>query len=315
MYILGIIATIIATLMLIGFIINSIKSKGELKKIKPYGQLVDVGGNKMHVYSMGEGNETIVLLPGLGVPLPSADFAPLMRELSKYYTVVTLEYFGVGFSEGSSVPRTNENYTQEIRTALQKTGFAPPYILMPHSASGIYCEYYASRYPDEIKGIVMLDTTSTAETKLPNVPRFVYSIAKFQQAIGLTRLTIGLIPEKKRIENGYTQKEINDYKTRILHNINDTFINQSVNIVDNIKEVYNLAFPKNVPVLKLISSQTIKYMAKKNKDDGMGYQNKHLHRLGEHTTYQIIDSSHFLYQDKALEIVDYTEDFLKNINQ
>jgi pimeloyl-ACP methyl ester carboxylesterase len=65
----------------------------------------------MHVYALGDGGKTIVLLPGFGVSLPSADFGPLMRELSKEYTVVCVEYFGIGFSDRTDTPRTNENYT------------------------------------------------------------------------------------------------------------------------------------------------------------------------------------------------------------
>lgn len=313
MFIMGIILAILATFMLIGFVVNSVLSKGELEKIAPYGQMVQINGEKMHVYSMGDGEETIVLLPGLGVALPSADFGPLMRDLSKKYTVVTVEYFGVGFSDQTNIPRTNENYINEIRTALEKAGFAPPYILMPHSASGIHSEYYANRYPDEIKGIIMLDTTSTAEEELKSAPSFIYSIAKFQQAIGMTRLTMNLIPETKLVENGYTKKEIFDYMKFNYHLINDSMINQSDLMVDNIKKVSALTFPNSIPVLKLISSETIKKMAKQKKDDGMGYQNDHLKRLGNNASYKIIDASHFIYQSKASEIVEITEEFLNKI--
>lgn len=313
MFIFSIILAILAILMLIGFIVNSILSNGELEKVASYGQMIDINGEKMHVYSMGDGEETIVLLPGFGVALPSADFGPLMRELSEKHTVVTVEYFGIGFSDQTAIPRTNENYINELRTALEKAGFTPPYILMPHSASGIYSEYYANKYPDEIKGIIMLDTTSTAEEDPKGAPSFIYSIAKFQQRVGMTRLTMGLVPETKLIENGYTKKEISDYMTFNYHVLNDSLINQSNLLVDNIKEVNTLAFPNSIPVLKLISSQAIKKMAKLKKDDGMGYQNDHLKRLGNNASYKIVDASHFIYQTKTPEIVEITEKFLNKI--
>jgi len=313
MYIAGVIITILLAIMVIGFVVNSILSKDELEKIEPYGQMVDVDGKKMHLYSMGNGEETIVLLPGFGVSLPSADFGPLMRELSKKYTVVTIEYFGIGFSDKTDIPRTNENYTNEIKMALQKAGFAPPYILMPHSASGIYSEYYASKYPDEIKAIIMLDTTSSGEKVTKNPPRFIYSIAKFQQKVGMTRLTMSLVPETKTIENKYTEKEISHYKLFNYHVLNDTMINQSILLGDNINEVNSIDFPNNIPVLKIISSQSIKNMAKQRKDDGMGYQNDHLKKLGSNTTYKIIDGSHFIYQSDSPQIMKLTEEFFNSI--
>lgn len=312
MLIVGIILGFIVSLNIMGFAINTIYFKDELQSMQPYGQMVDVDGSKMHVYSMGNGEEIIVLLPGYGVPLPSADFGPLMRKLSEKYTVVTVEYFGVGFSEEVDAPRTNENYTQEIRTALEKAGFKPPYILMPHSASGVYSEYYAAKYPEEISSIVMLDTTSTARIeKTPGYLKYIFSIAKFQKATGFMRLTGKLAPETKLVENGYTEKEREDYKIFLNHTINNTMIDQSLRLMDNVKEVNKISFPEDIPVLKIISKQSIDKIAKKDKDDGMGYQNEHLDRLGENVSYEVLDSTHFVYQTKIDEIVALTKQFLE----
>lgn len=292
------------------FRINTVLSRGELDHILPYGKMVDVSGNMMHVYAMGDGQETIVLLPGLGVALPSADFGPLMRELSKEHTVVTIEYFGVGFSDLADTPRTNENYVAEIRSALNQAGFTPPYVLMPHSASGIYSEYYAAVYPDEISSIVMLDTTSTASIPEETQPDFIHSLAKFSQAIGNTRLAAMLIPDTKLVENGYIEQEIEDYRLFSFHAVNDTMIDQARKITDNIEEVKKLPFLEHIPVLKLIAKETIEEMAKIDKDDGMGYQNDHLNRLGENASYKVLDATHLLYQTKIDKIAEYTNDFL-----
>jgi pimeloyl-ACP methyl ester carboxylesterase len=253
---------------------------------------------------MGDGEKTIVLLPGFGVALPSADFGPLMRELSKEYTVVCIEYFGIGFSDQTDTPRTNENYTEEIRTALSLAGFKAPYVLMPHSASGIYSEYYAAKYPDEVSAIIMLDTTSTAITGTKNPPKFLYGLGKLQQACGLTRIAVGLMPPSQKAENGYTEKEISNYKLFAYHVLNDTIIDQSYRMLDNINEVNAIALPQEIPVLKLISSQT-------EKKAGAEYQTNHLNRLGANAESKIIDSSHFIYQTNVTDICDATSTFLK----
>jgi len=127
----------------------------------PRGRLVKVKGKNMHVRQMGSGANTIVLLPGLGTPLPSVEFAPLMRELSKQHIVCVVEIFGYGHSDGTDSPRTNENHVEEIREGLNMAGLQPPYVLMPFSCSGIYSEYYAAKYPSEIAGLILLDTTAT----------------------------------------------------------------------------------------------------------------------------------------------------------
>lgn len=307
MTVLAIILGIIVCLNIIGFAINKILFSKELEAVPPYGQIVEVNRQKMHVYSMGDGEKTIVSLPGFGVSLPSADFGPLMRKLSKEYTVVCIEYFGIGFSNQTDTPRTNENYTEEIRTALSLAGFKAPYVLMPHSASGIYSEYYAAKHPDEVSAIIMLDTTSTAKIVTGNLPKFVYGIAKLQQACGLTRIIFGLMPPAQKAENGYTEKEIGDYKLFAYHVLNDTMIDQSYRMLDNINEVNAITFPQKIPVLKLISSQTEKKV-------GVEYQTNHLNRLGTNTESKIIDCSHFIYQTNVADICDAASAFLEKIN-
>lgn len=304
---------VIITLNIAGFAVTQIRGTKELDQVKPYGDLVEVDGKKMHVYKMGEGDKTIVLLPGLGIALPSADFGPLMRTMKDDYTVVSVEYFGIGFSDVSDQSRTNENYISELREVLKKSGLNPPYVLMPHSASGIYAEYYAAKYPDEIQAIIMLDTTSSAEPEAVKIPKFVYSLGKIQQATGFSRLVSSLVPETKLIENGYTEKEQADYKLFTYFGGNDTVIDQAMLFGDNIQEVMNLKFPETVPVLKLIASNTLKVMGKKNKDAGMDYQTSHLNRLGQNASYKIIEGSHMIYQTQSDAIKQYTDEFLSDL--
>lgn len=309
MMILAIILGGIVLLNLISLFINQTFFSRELDNLTPYGKLVEVNGKNMHVYSMGDGEKTIVLLPGFSNPLPSADFAPLMRTLSKDYTVVSIEYFGIGFSDETKSPRTNENYTEEIRLALSAAGFSAPYILMPHSASGIYTEYYAAKYPDEVSAIIMLDTTSSAETST-NIPKFVYSWAKIQQAINLSRPINPIIVNSVmgiNEKNGHTQAEISDFTKFVSYVYNDTYADQLARFNENIEEVMDMDFPSEIPVLKLVASETAK-----GKQTGETYQNAHIERLGASAEWQIIEGEHFLYHGHVEEICTATNNFLNN---
>ena len=113
----------------------------------------------MHVYTKGNGNHTIVLMSGLGTVTPTLDFEPLINEMAKNNKVVVVEPFGYGWSDITNKERTVENIVEEIRTALEKLNIQGPYILMPHSISGIYSMYYANTYPDEIKAVIGIDPT------------------------------------------------------------------------------------------------------------------------------------------------------------
>lgn len=308
--IIKIILLAIVGINVVSFGINQIFFSHETDSIEPYGEMVEVDGGKMHIYSMGDGEETIVLLPGLGVPLPSADFGPFMRMLSEKYTVVCVEYFGVGFSDETDVPRTNENYTQEIRAALKKAGFQPPYILMPHSASGVYSEYYATKYPEEVKGMVMLDTTTTGQED-PEVPWYVVAFSKVQEEIGLQRLTTSMSVRSNygiSEENGYTESEIHDFGVFMNHVYNDTLCDQTFALSASVDEVMEMEFPEEVPVLKLAASDTLKYLPE-------DYQSKHIERLGDNTELKIMSGGHFLHHDCPEDICEEVDKFIKKINR
>lgn len=316
MKILNILIIIIISFALIGSVLHATYFKSKLKKLKPYGQLIDIADGKMHLYSIGKGEKTIILLPGMGIGLPSADFGPLMRKLSKKYTVVCIEYFGVGFSSTTSKPRTIKNYVEEIRTVLNKAGFKEPYVLMPHSISSIYSEYYASKYPEEIEAIISLDGTSTAYyEEMPSYLKYIFPIVKLQQATGLISIVSPLLSNKKSlISIGYTEKEIQDLTIFRGFSINDMLLKQMMNSSEFIKETINLKFPSSIPYFKVISKETNEKPNKNIKISPQEYQHQHLNKIGKHAQYEILDGNHFIYLNNVDKISEITDKFLLKTN-
>ena len=310
MMILGVILGFLAVTMVIGAAVHASYYKGKLGKIEPYGQVVEVDGGKMHLYASGDGEKTIVLLPGMGVALPSADFSPLMRKLSENYRVVTVEYFGVGFSSQTEKPRTTENYVEEIRMALREGGFQAPYVLMPHSISSVFSEYYASKYPEEVEAIISLDGTSTAfYEEMPSIVKFVLPVAKFQQSIGTLSLLARVTTNKAHLlKEGYTEKEINDMVIFAGFTLNKNVLEQIISTPEYIKDTKDVPFPKSVPYFKVISKETYETPNKQLKMTPQQYQHDHLARIGEQVEYKILEGNHFIYRNNAgriLEIADY----------
>lgn len=318
MLIVGIILAVIATLMVIGALLHATYFRSRFYRIQPYGQVVNVEDGKMHVYAVGEGDQVIVLLPGMGVMLPSADFGPLMRELSSDYTVVCVEYFGQGFSSGTARPRTSANYVEEIRSALRAAGYTAPYILMPHSISSVYSEYYAATYPEEVSGIISLDGTTTAMyDKMPGIVKFILPVVKFQQAIGTTAILAPLTAKRSYlIEHGYTGKEIDDMIAFGGFFMNDTVLEQIVNSAEFIKETMGLPFPATIPYTKVIARQTYETPNSQLKKMGLTpqlYQEQHLARVGAHATSEVLDGTHFIYVNNRSRIHEIADEMVKGL--
>lgn len=132
----------------------------EAKRLMPPGQLVDVNGYHIHVYTEGSrgGDEPVaVLLSGSGTAAPVYDFKPLYTHLSGDCPIAVVEKAGYGYSDIADVQRDVQSMVQEVRTALSAAQVPPPYVLVPHSMSGLEALYWAQQFPDEVAGIVGLD--------------------------------------------------------------------------------------------------------------------------------------------------------------
>jgi len=153
-----IILVVLIILVLLAYtIINDPAQTAELRK-------VEVFGRNMRVEIAGSFDDVIVILPGWGVPVPAISYRSLATLLSENFTVVTVEYFGYGFSDPPDKrrPRSVDNISEELHEALNNLGYYE-YILMPHSLSGIVTLYHANKYPDEVKAVAGLDTSVPAQ--------------------------------------------------------------------------------------------------------------------------------------------------------
>ena len=267
---------------------------GENHMTKPQGQLVTVKDRNMHIRKMGTGSRTIVLLPGHNLPLPSVEFAPLMRDLSQKHTVCAVELFGYGHSSPIDTVRTNENTVQEIREGLAQAGLKPPYVLMPYSASGIYAEYYAAKYPEEIEALILLDASPSVEAV---AREWDYSSKDIFDAV--KELEEYVPPTKKEIaeavefalegylEHGYTEEELIEiYSTQ---NDKRTILAQDLSAADNMREVMGMRIPDEIPILVFYSDMT--QFDEQSQRTWERRVKEHMYRLGERVKTVTIEGS------------------------
>lgn len=143
-----------------GTIVNtSIRIKNRYLLRKPIGQFVQIDGHNMNVLVTGQGVHTLVLLSGWGTVSPVLDFKALHSQLEKDFRIVIPEKFGYGFSDIVKTKRSLAANVEYYREALSKLGIEGPYILCPHSLSGLETMLWAQKYPHEVEAIVGLDTT------------------------------------------------------------------------------------------------------------------------------------------------------------
>lgn len=258
---------VLACSLLMGLVYgaNQVLMAVEARRYPPPGAMVTVDGHRVHVFVAGQGRKTIVLLSGLGTPCPYLDFRPLLEALAPDYRVAVVEYLGYGWSDIVSSPRTNAAIVHELREALRGAGLAPPYILMPHSISGIYSMAYCAAYPGEVAGILGLDMTVAVQDKY--IPKELldhrlglgFRIRSFLRRNGGWRLEYPFLKAAfvRDLEGrpGYTDYDRRVYAAMQFRNWGNRVIRDELRrIPDNDRELMDLRFPPALPVLLLIAS-------------------------------------------------------------
>jgi pimeloyl-ACP methyl ester carboxylesterase len=147
-------------LLAAAMIFGQVKQRNLRADFPAPGQMVDVGGYKLHLHCQGTGSPTILLEAGQGES--SLTWATLQPELAKSTRVCAYDRAGYGWSERSPLPRTVTSMVDELHTLLQRAEIAGPYLLVGHSVGGLNMRLFAQRYPQTVTGMVLLDPAHEA---------------------------------------------------------------------------------------------------------------------------------------------------------
>lgn len=215
-------------------------SKYKAKPIEDYGQKVDVGdGKKMNIYSMGEGKIPIVVFPGQAEISSRYAYKNLLDRLGKKYKIYTVEPLGYGLSDLTDKPRTIENITSEIHTALEKVGVKDFYLLA-HSLGGMYSLNYAKTYSSDVKGFIGMDTSTpgmegdgTTEASSSSSLKWAQSIPDVDAKTNEQYLSIGA----KKFDNKTERDE-------------------DKRVSENLHKMATVKFPKGMPAKYFLASES-----------------------------------------------------------
>jgi pimeloyl-ACP methyl ester carboxylesterase len=178
------------------------------------GELIDVGGHKLHISCTGSGSPTVILEGGLGEPaaMMSGWIQPGVATATK---VCVYDRAGKGWSEPAESPRDGVAIATDLHTLLSRAQIDGPYVLAGHSSGGVYVQVFASQYPDEVAGLVLLD--SQPPDAIANLPGYAGEYDAIRRAtalfpsvarLGVMRLSYasaaaGLPPEARAEERAF----------------------------------------------------------------------------------------------------------------
>ncbi|MEW6498917.1 MAG: alpha/beta hydrolase [Cyanobacteriota bacterium] len=192
--------------LLSGIFYQTVSEAVDRHKYPLLGQFVDIGGFRLHLNCMGQGTPTVVMDAGAGAPSITWGLVP--PEIAKFTRVCTYDRAGLGWSDPNlRTPRTSQQSVDELHTLLTQAGIKPPYILVGHSLGGANMRLYASQYPEDVVGLVLVDASHesymTSETwKGIKRQLWLYQVMRVASRVGVLRLIgeLNLLPILEEIK-------------------------------------------------------------------------------------------------------------------
>lgn len=248
---LALVIVLVSTLLVI-YVYNRIKIKQEEPLLaNPLGQMVEVDGHMMCVYEEGEGEHTLLFLSGSGTAAPILDFKSLYSLLKDNYHIVVIEKFGYGFSDVVDTERSFDTILRQDREALEKAGIEGPFVLCPHSMSGLESIMWAQDYPDEVEAIIGLDMVlprTYDEFDFDGVFRF-EKLAVLARELGIVRFYYS----DSSLPAALSKEEKELYRTIACRKaVNVDVINEGLSITEAVREIDGKPKP-DVPMLMFLS--------------------------------------------------------------
>jgi pimeloyl-ACP methyl ester carboxylesterase len=176
-------ALLVVLLLGAGYAYQRLTTAVDFRRFPAPGQLVDVGGYRLHIFCLGEGSPTVIVDAGLGDF--SNSWGLVQREIAGFTRICTYDRAGYGWSDPPGPgPRTSRQIAGELHALLEQAGIAGPYVLVGHSFGGLNVRLYASLYPAEVAGVVLVDASH--EDQLTRMPAAYTQLER--QSAGTLRL-------------------------------------------------------------------------------------------------------------------------------
>ena len=175
---------------------------------------MDIGGRSLNIFCSGEGGPTVVFESGVG--LSGYSWVFVQREVAKFTRACWYDRAGYAWSDPGPYPRDSIAVSHDLHRLLQAAGVAGPYVLVGHSLGGFHVRVYNRLYPEEVAGVVLVDSSYEYETNaipshtFANLPsamfHFVSWVAHIAYRVGFTRLFIEP-PNMRDFPKGFTPQD------------------------------------------------------------------------------------------------------------
>jgi len=151
------------------------------------GRSVDIGGRSLNIFCSGEGRPAVIFESGAG--WSGYTWVYVQRQVARHTRACWYDRAGYGWSDPAPHPRDSSAIARELHQLLHAAGVTPPYVLVGHSFGGLNVRLYNGIYPQEVAGLVLVDSTQPASESAGTAPPPSFGpLFRLLRSIGLLRL-------------------------------------------------------------------------------------------------------------------------------
>jgi pimeloyl-ACP methyl ester carboxylesterase len=191
---------IVVAAAILGATYQRLSEIADLKRYRPPGQLIDIGGRRLHLLCAGSAPGPTVVIEA-GSAGDSTLWEDMVRRVSAFAHVCTYDRAGLGWSDPVSASQTIDDRAADLRSLLTAASVPGPFVLVGHSYGGYIVRRFAADFPADVAGVVLIDASEEALAYTPEGLRDVDKTGWYEWRLGwlvrlgVMRLGVLLFPE------------------------------------------------------------------------------------------------------------------------
>lgn len=135
---------------------------------KQVGQSYDIGGRTLNMFCSGQGSPTVIFESGRAAP--GYVWTPTERGVAKFTRACWYDRAELGWSDSGPDPSWGDSAARDLHKLLLAAAIEPPFVLVGHSFGGYIIRLFNHFYPDEVSGMVFVDSALEDAGEIPGMP-------------------------------------------------------------------------------------------------------------------------------------------------
>ncbi len=188
-----------AVLLAAGIIHQAAGMATDRRRYPPPGRMVDIGGRSLHLIDNPAAGPAVIFESGISATC--LNWTEVRAESEKFARAYAYDRAWLGWSDPAPSPRTTQTIVEDLHALIESAGVPRPFILVGHSFGGMLVQAYASKYPDQLAGLVLVDPLSPrewlkcspAQARMLRLGRTLSRRGAFLARIGVVRAALALL--------------------------------------------------------------------------------------------------------------------------